>query len=204
MVYEPVGLSTFVVAHTRPCHTSGLALYVRVCSGNDDEHTRTYRSGRQAVVSAGRRSVAAFAVSYQRLLLSSRYPASAVLARVRLSVVASVASVVAAVRLAVARPVGLVAALSAFAAPSLVSQSHGFAKLNAPFQFKRTDRSTVLRLRRFRCVETIRRCTAIPQPHAARMASRSRASNLHSRVDTLSVKISLAALGETVCARAAR
>ena len=47
MVYEPVGRSTFVIARARPCQfTSGPALYLRGCSGNDDEYTRTHMKGR--------------------------------------------------------------------------------------------------------------------------------------------------------------
>jgi len=150
MVYEPVGLSTFVVARTRPCHTGGLDLYVCVLAGKCDASTHTYRSGRQAVVSAGRRSVAAVAVAAGWYLSPSCYFASASVAVVRQSIaVAAVASVVAAIALLVA----LLGWLSAASYPRcvaslalrgrcsplrpLVGGPHGWRSSNAPLNFER-------------------------------------------------------------------
>jgi hypothetical protein len=97
-VYEPVGLSTFVVARTRPCAYQR-PRPVCVCALREQcESTHTYRSGRQAVVSAGRRSLAAVAVPSRRCLSPSRYVAGAVVAVIRQSVVvAAFYSLVAAV-----------------------------------------------------------------------------------------------------------
>ena len=71
-----------------------------VCLKKWCETHQTLQQGRQALVSTGRRSLAALAVSRRRHLLSPRHAAGAVLARVRpASRVPSAVAVVAAVRL---------------------------------------------------------------------------------------------------------
>ena len=106
LVDEPGGTSNRFLPSARARAIPAASPCLYVCSqGNGDASTHTYRSGRQAVVSAGRRSVAAVAVVAGGCLSPSRYVAGAVVAVVRQSVVAaSVASVVAAVAFLVALP----------------------------------------------------------------------------------------------------
>jgi len=159
LVKEPVGQATVLVVRTRPFHAASRPACM--CSlTKRDERAHTYRSGRQAVASAGRRSLAAYSVRHRRSLLSSRYCSRAVLACVRLSVVASVASVVAAVRLAVARALGL-GAQSAFIAPSLVLSATRLCQLECAFPIQTHGDFNCRTLRQFKRAHPFRRCTEL-------------------------------------------
>ncbi len=125
-------------------------LYARALSGcaSNDERARAYRVGRQALVSAGRRSLAAVSVSAGWCLSLSRYVAGAVLAFVRRSVVASsgssvvgaaVVSVASSYRLGSSSHPGRASLGSLLSA--VVRQPHGFASHNTTEQSHALDNS---------------------------------------------------------------